>query len=195
MMTAKGFGAKRRGYMKRFAMVFLIFMILPIFVLTNELSASSIEDASNAFTAGDYTRAHKKWSDLADQGNPEAQNSLGWLYLTGLGVSQDYNEAIKWFRRSADQGYAGAQNNLGEMYFNGLGVKQDDFEAIKWYRRAANQGYSQAQHNLGAMYLEGRGTKKKLIKCIGMVQKSCRSGLCQITDSNRKNVCFWKRLA
>ena len=40
----------------------------------------------------------------AEQGDAEAQYSLGYRYATGVGVSQDYAEAARWLRLAAEQG-------------------------------------------------------------------------------------------
>ena len=93
----------------------------------------------------------------AEQGDADAQFSLGVMYDTGEGVPQDYGEALRWYRLAADQGHAGAQSNLGVMYGTGRGVPQDDGEALRWYRLAADQGHAGAQSNLGVMYGTGRG--------------------------------------
>ena len=94
---------------------------------------------------------------LAEQGNSEAQNILGYCYATGNGVSQNYSEAVKWWRKSAEQGNAKAQFNLGKCYAHGDGVSQDFSEAVKWYRLAAEQGQKYAQYNLGCCYYNGTG--------------------------------------
>ncbi len=93
----------------------------------------------------------------AEQGDADAQVSLGMRYATGEGLIQDSREAVKWFRLATDQGHAGAQNNLGVSYAFGEGVLQDDREAVRWFRLAADQGYASAQNNLGWMYDEGKG--------------------------------------
>lgn len=49
---------------------------------------------------------------LAEQGDPDAQFKLGFLYANGLGIAKDDQEAIKWFGRSAEQGNAGAEFQL-----------------------------------------------------------------------------------
>ena len=93
----------------------------------------------------------------AEQGQADAQNKLGWMYVRGRGVPQDYKEALVWLRKAAEQGNSDAQFGLGVMYDNGLGVPQDDKEAVVWYRKAAEQGHAIAQNNLGRMCAEGRG--------------------------------------
>ena len=81
--------------------------------------------------------ALRLWRPLAEQGDADAQYSLGVTYANGRGVPQDYAEAVRWYRKAADQGLASAQNNLGLMYDNGQGVPQDYAEAVKWYNLAA----------------------------------------------------------
>jgi uncharacterized protein len=110
-----------------------------------------------AYNRQDFKSALREWLPLAQQGNAQAQYSLGVIYAIGQGVPLDYKEAIKWYRLAADQAYAGAQYNLGVMYANGLGVPQEYKEAVKWYRLAADQGYASALFNLGGMYREGHG--------------------------------------
>lgn len=61
----------------------------------------------------------------AEQGNAEAQNNLGRLYMEGGEFDGREDEAFMWFSRAADQGYAEAQTNLGVLYSYGLGVDKD----------------------------------------------------------------------
>jgi len=94
---------------------------------------------------------------LAEHGDAVAQNNLGALYDSGLGVAQDYAEAAKWFRKAADQGSAVAQNNLAILFDDGKGVTQDYAVAASWYRKAAAQGLGAAQFELGIAYAKGQG--------------------------------------
>ena len=88
----------------------------------------------------------------AEQGDAEAQVSLGTMYSQGIGMPEDDREAAKWYRKAAEQGMALAQASLGLMYAQGDGVPEDDREAAKWYRKAAEQGMAGAQSSLGFMY-------------------------------------------
>ena len=100
----------------------------------------------------------------AEQGDANAQNSLGWMYNWGKGIAQNFQEAVKWYRLAAEQGYASAQANLGVMYSNGKGVPQDHQEALKWYRLAAEQWNVGAQFNLGLMYDRGEGVPQDYVQ-------------------------------
>jgi len=115
--------------------LFIVSTLLSI-LLTSD-AYCGFGEAVSAFQKGDYKAAYDEFKPLAEQGNAEAQDYLGYMYQNGLGVRQDYAEAAKWFRKSAEQGYALGQNNLGTMYQNGFGVPKDFAEALKWYRKAA----------------------------------------------------------
>jgi len=122
--------------------------------------ASPPEDAKAAYDQGDYANAFRIWSELAAQGNAEAQTKLGGMYLDGRGVTGDDTAAVAWIRKAAEQGHAPAQTDLGLLYARGQGVRKDDVEAVRWYRKAAEQGFAAAETNLGFMYGSGRGVAK-----------------------------------
>lgn len=103
------------------------------------------EDGVVAHQRGDYGIALRLWQPLADQGDAEAQCSLGFLYSNGRGVAQDDAFAANWYQKAAYQGHAGAQFNLGCMYATGRGVTLDDCAAAYWLREAAKQDHTGAQ--------------------------------------------------
>ena len=75
--------------------------------------ADPLEDGQAAYNRGDYATALKLLRPLAEQGNANAQNNLGWMYDQGDGVTQDFKEAAKWYRSAAEEGLHEAQYNLG----------------------------------------------------------------------------------
>lgn len=88
----------------------------------------------------------------AEQGLPEAQNSVG----SGLQAEKKYVEARDWYRKAADQDHALATNNLAYLYDLGLGVPQDRREAFRLYMRAAELGWAEAMWNVANMYGTGQ---------------------------------------
>ena len=90
---------------------------------------------------------------LARQGDPEAQFSLGLLYDTGGRNEQNPEQAVYWFKKAAQAGVAGACLYLGMKYEFGAGVSQDRKKACHWYEQAALQGWPQAAFMLGSLYL------------------------------------------
>ena len=116
---------------------------------------------------------------LAEQGDAEAQYSLGYRYATGIGVPQDRAEAARWLRLAADQGHTQAEDFLGRMPPMGSqratdNVAETELPAtlppatgqsprsgnpfrVPSLRTDAEQGDADAQFNLGVMYDIGQG--------------------------------------
>ena len=120
-------------------------------------NAAPIDDAIAAYNNGDYSQALRIWKPLAEQGNADAQNSVGGMYVKGEGLTQSNQEALRWYRLSAEQGNHWAQYNIGTMYGKGQGVTQNYQEALKWLRLSAVQGNAEAQYTVGAIYANGLG--------------------------------------
>lgn len=86
---------------------------------------------------------------LAEQGNPEAQRLLGWLYK--YGAIKDKEKSFKWWLLSAEQGDKFGQNSVGNIYLS----RGDYCNAKYWYNKSAAQGGAAANYHLGVMYLRG----------------------------------------
>ncbi len=112
----------------------------------------------------------------AEQGDAEAQKTLGNMYRDGHGVVRNYEQAVHWFRKAAEQDYAPGQNNLGQMYEYGQGVAKDYEKAVFWFRKAAEQGSAVGQNNLGVMYEEGLGVAKDYEKAVYWFRKAAEQG-------------------
>ncbi len=97
---------------------------------------------------------------LAQEGDPDAQVSLGYMYQTGQFFDQSYSKAARWYRPAAEQDNALAQFALGELYARGLGLDQDYSAAAYWFRRAAMGGNMSAQFQLAYLYENGLGVTR-----------------------------------
>jgi uncharacterized protein len=106
--------------------------------------AGPFQDALAAYDRNEYGAALQLMRPLAEQGNAEAQNSIGALYYHGYGVTQDFKEAIKWYRLAAAQGNLDAQLNLGSMYYEGEGVAEDLVRSHMWLSIVADRGFGEA---------------------------------------------------
>jgi TPR repeat protein len=67
-------------------------------------TAGPIEDADAAIKRRDYASALRSIRPLAEQGDPNAQYTLGLFYQNGLGVAQDRVAAYVWLSLAASQG-------------------------------------------------------------------------------------------
>ncbi|MBO6561161.1 MAG: sel1 repeat family protein [Nisaea sp.] len=122
-----------------------------------QVVAQDFDRGRQAYDRGDYPTALREWQPLAEQGDRDAQFSLGRMHENGKGVPQSDTEAINWYRKAAEQGHEQAQFNLGGIYRFSQGVPRDYAEAAHWYLKAAEQGNEGAQIMLGSMYYSGRG--------------------------------------
>lgn len=97
--------------------------------------ASSPPQKSNAVspeTAAIDSATFDQLGQMAQKGDPAAQNALGLRYATGDGVKLNELEAVRWFTKSAEQGNVPAQSKLGSIYFSGRGVPADPNRAYFW---------------------------------------------------------------
>jgi TPR repeat protein len=80
---------------------------------------------------------------MAEKGNPAAENALGLRYFQGDekdGIHQDEKEAFRWFSSAAEHGDAKAQAKLGFLYWSGRGVAKDLNKAYFWTVLARARG-------------------------------------------------------
>lgn len=96
----------------------------------------------------------------AEQGDINAQVSLGQMYLVGRGGPRNDVKAAHWYGKAAEQGHAEAQVIIGLLYEEGQGVPQDYLEAARWYQKASEQKHARALRQLGQMYKHGRGVSQ-----------------------------------
>jgi TonB family protein len=114
---------------------------------------------------------------LAEAGDPVAQNRLGAWYEHGTYVKADLVQAAAWYRLAADSGNAIAQNNLGVLYYRGAGVERDMKQAVYWYAKAAEQGHGWAQANLAWAYQYGTAGEMDIDKALAWLTRSAEGGL------------------
>ena len=89
-----------------------------------------------AYDRANRETALKFWMESAQQGDPEAQVTVGEIYERGLGTQPNYEAAAIWYQKAADQGYSRALFNLGTLYEQGRGVEADRLKALNLYRQA-----------------------------------------------------------
>jgi hypothetical protein len=93
------------------------------------------------FGKKDFPEALRWFTRSAEQGDPDAQVSLGQMYEDGEGVAQNYALAADSYRKAAehvpDFGGAGqGRNRLGLLYLDGHGVPKDYVQAYLWFKLA-----------------------------------------------------------
>ena len=106
---------------------------------------------------------------IAEQGNADAQFSVGLIFDRGLNVNPDYHAAVKWFTLASKQGHVFAQANLGWKYHKGQGVDKNNVHAFKWCRLAANDGHQNAPYFLAV--ISQRMTQNDIALANSLVRK------------------------
>lgn len=106
----------------------------------------------------DPTRLRLRYGELrvqALQGDADALNDLGWLWLNGSRLESDPVLAKRLFKIAAVLGSSEALFNLAEQAFYGKGVAINPVLAIDYYEQAFESGISCAAQVLGALYERG----------------------------------------
>jgi TPR repeat protein len=113
----------------------------------------------------------------ADLGYPQAQATIGALYLRGLPglLERDTEKGIKLLSEAVRAKSLTARFNLGMAYYNGDGVEKNTLKASQWLRLAVKQNFSEAQYSLGLLLLEGdEGIPKNTIEGLALLQLAAK---------------------
>lgn len=84
--------------------------------------AERFERGKQAYLDERYSRAFELLLREAEDGNHEAQYTVGYMYYQGQGVSQNDQAALRWIQASAAGGHARAVEALGQLA--GMGARQ-----------------------------------------------------------------------
>lgn len=116
------------------------------------------------------------WRSLADEGDPEAQNRVGMMYLQGTELPRDLERAMTWLERAAAAEHAGALYNLGVLHQEGRFVSQDFERAYDYFLKAGRRGLAEAQMSLGYLFESGLGTRQDLAEAVYWYRRAATFG-------------------
>lgn len=108
----------------------------------------------------DYEKAYKYLKTAEELGSVAAINTLGRIYLNGLGRTKNVSKAIEYFEKAAAENYVYSYNNLGRIYED----RKDYEKAFKYYSLSANLEESWASNKLGQWYRKGIYINKDMNK-------------------------------
>lgn len=110
------------------------------------------------------------WEKRAENGDLEAQYTLGVDYIRGDGVAQNANGGLTWLKKAADAGYGPAANFLGMLYFGGGVVTPDEELSVSYYRRAIALGDVDAKNNFAILFKDGWGVPKDMDAALALFE-------------------------
>ncbi len=152
-------------------------VLLFLFLLcSTAVFAADYEAGKQAYLKKDYALALEILKPLAEQGDSQAQITMGLMYDYGHGVEKSPAESIKWYLMAAEQGVPLVQHDIGVKYFQGQGVEQNYLEAAKWWEQSANSGIADSQFNLGLMHYRGIGIPKDYVKAAKLFEAAAEQG-------------------
>jgi TPR repeat protein len=104
----------------------------------------------------DAPKAFSLWKRVADLGNDDAEETVGYFYLDGVGTARDTKLAEEYFLRSARQGNPKAMSDLSLYYWLGfIGCCPDRQKSLYWTAKLADFGDAAAAMELVRIYSTG----------------------------------------
>lgn len=136
------------------------------------IMASDVSEAIHAMRAGNFAEAYCVLKPHAENGNPEAQYNVGWMYLNGYGLAMNDSLALQWWQRASEQGYIDASFSIAMLYSLGEGqVKKDMGKAIDYYLIAVEDGHEDANMIIRSMLARNdqaiKQRKQEIIRTYG----------------------------
>ena len=132
----------------------------------------------------------------AADGDMEAAQALGVLYLTGAGVDVDLKLALRWIGKAAKAHQPAAQYLLALLYQEGYGTDRNPAMAATWSKRAAMNDFVPAQLLLSSFYTRGFGFGQSDAKAKYWLTKAAESGLAKaqwVLSSYYRNGTIFKK--
>ena len=153
-----------------------LFVCVPFLLFSITGHAEPFVAGLNAMDREHYATAFRAWKGLAETGEAEAQNNLGYLYQYGYGAKQSYTSAIRFYTLAADQGLAEAHHKLGMLYFNGYGSPQNYDRAKRSFLKAAEKELGASEYMLGLIYYQGLGLMQNYRRAKSYFIKAAKNG-------------------
>ena len=117
-----------------------------------------IEKANEAYNSGDCKTAFQLYTELAEQGDSDAQTSLGFMYQNAQGCEKDEKKVFEFYSMAAEAKQPYALFNLAILYMNGIGgVEHDQFKAHDLHMEAATREVPPAMYEVALMLERGLG--------------------------------------
>lgn len=109
----------------------------------------------------DAQKAFILWKRIADLGNDDAEETVGFFYLDGEGTARDTKLAEEFFLRSARQGNPRAMSDLSLYYWLGfIGCCPDRQKSLYWTAKLTDFGNVAAAMELVRVYSSGDSVAK-----------------------------------
>jgi TPR repeat protein len=139
-----------------------------------------------AFDRGDYAKAFKIFSELADNYDLGAMRNVALMERKGLGTEKDPEAAEDMMKKAAERGLPTAQADLGVMLMDGEAGTPDEKAALPWLEKAALAQHPIAQFRLGELFEEGAVVPQDLQTAELLYGAAARHGVAPAAERLKK---------
>jgi TPR repeat protein len=151
------------------------------------------DEGAAAFDAGDYDKAFRIFSKLADHYDLAAMRNVALMERKGLGTDKDPQAAEDMLEQAARRGLPTAQADLGVMLMDGEAGPPDEKAALPWLEEAAMAEHPIAQFRLGELFEEGTVVPKNMPVAELLYGAAARHGVTEAAERLKK-LKGWKEL-
>ena len=136
-----------------------------------------IQKANKAYNAGDYETAYALYTQLAEEGNADAQTSLGYMHQMAQGCEKNEKKTLELYTKAAEAKQPYALFNLAILYENGIGgVAHDMFKAHALHMEAATRGVPPAMYEVALMLERGLGCVQNYSEAAFWYEEAAKRG-------------------
>lgn len=193
------------------SIMLMVMMSGPVSAQTesDELLRNAVNTLKYSDSENEQRAAFDPIRTASEQNNPYAMNTLGMVYMRGIGVAKDSVQSVYWLTKAGNAGFSIAWDNLGRMYKNkACGVRQDFVKACEYFRKGTEVGSVPCIYSLGFMHYKGLGCKQDYYLAAQMFKTAAESeytpaeyfyGLCLRNgygvEQNEEEASVWLNLA
>jgi TPR repeat protein len=123
-----------------------------------------------AYDAGDYQKAFRIFSKLAEHYDLAAMRNVALMERDGLGTDKDPDAAQEMMEGAAIRGLPTAQSDLAVMLLDGFAGPPNPKAALPWLEKAAAANHPVAQYRLGLLYENGRVVPKDMQRAASLYE-------------------------
>lgn len=136
-----------------------------------------IQKAHKAYNEGDYNTAFEIYTQLSDNGDADAQTSLGYMYQNEQGCQKDEAKTLELYTKAAEASQPYALFNLAILYGNGIGgVAHDQFKAHELHMEAAIREVVPAMYEVALMLERGLGCTQNYSEAAFWYEEGAKRG-------------------
>ncbi len=137
----------------------------------------TLQTAHKLYNTQQYEEAFVAYEKLANEGDTDAQTSLGYMYQTGQAVTKDEAKAIALYEEAIKKEQPYALFNLGLMYANSNQyIDQDIFKAHELFLRSAVAGVDLAMYEVALMFEQGAGCVQNFSEAAFWYEEAAKRG-------------------